>query len=100
MTSMADRVLEVRETIEGLSQSAKEFFASVSEEILDFAQDNQLAPRELAAALGQIIGGLALTEAQNDPEDNETIDDFLEFARAALHVGAAHTRIKAGWEPR
>ena len=72
----------------------------MSEEILDFAQEHQLAPRELAAALGQIIGGIALTEAQNDPDDNETIDDFLEFARAALHVGAAHARIEAGWEPR
>jgi len=100
MASMADRVPEVREAIEGLSQSAKEFFSSVSEEILDFAEDNQLTPRELAAALGQIVGAVALTEAQNDPNDDATIDDFLEFAQASIHVGAAHARISQGWEPK
>jgi hypothetical protein len=99
MPNMSDRVPEVQEAIEGLSKSAKEFFVSVSEEILDFAQDNRIAPRALAAALGLVIGGVALTEAQNDPDDNETIDDFLEFTRTAIHVGAAHARIKAGWEP-
>ena len=69
-----ERIQEVYDIIETMPEDIKVFFARVSDEILEFAENRQVMPRQIAAALGTVIGGLAMPEAQWDPGDEETID--------------------------
>jgi hypothetical protein len=88
-------IQEVREHLEGMSPETKVFFARVCDEIFTFAQDQQVPPRQVAAALGSVIGMMAMVEAQWDTDDEAAIDEFLSYTGMAMQVGASIAKINA-----
>jgi hypothetical protein len=88
-------IQEVRENLEAMSPEAKIFFARVGDEICEFAHEQQVPPRQVAAALGSVIGMMAMVIAGWDVNDQQAIDDFLSYTGVAMQVGATMAKINA-----
>jgi hypothetical protein len=89
------RVQEVRTNLEAMSPDVRMFFARVSDEILNFSQEQQVPPREVAAALGSVIGMMAMAEVQWDVSNERGIKEFLDYTSMAMQIGASMAKLNA-----
>ncbi|HTI81766.1 MAG TPA: hypothetical protein VL614_15060 [Acetobacteraceae bacterium] len=106
---MADRKLlrqkkdyfrEAHDTVRAMSPEAKEFFVGLTNQVCDFAEREQMSPREVAAGVASIMGLLVMTEVGGNPHADEPIEDFIDFSTDAMQVAIATARIIAGWTPK
>lgn len=95
-----DHLREAYDAVCSLSPEAKEFFVALANQVCDFAEQEQMPPRQVAAAMSGLIGLLVMTEVDGNVHADEPIEDFIDFATDAMQIAIASARIKEGWTPR
>ena len=93
-----DLFAEVCDNMDAMSPDVKLFFARVGGEILEYAQEHQLPPRQVVAGVAPVLGGLALIDVHWNSADTGGVEDFLSFASNAMRFGVK-LAIKDGPKP-
>ena len=93
-----DPFAEVYDNMHAMSPDVRLFFSRVGGEILEYAQECQVPPRQLVAGVAPVLGGLALIDVRWDTADTGGIEDFLSFASNAMRFGVK-IAIKDGPKP-
>lgn len=73
------------------------FIGGLASQISKYGNDNKVPLDVMTCALSAIFASMAMMAADNNATDSCTIDSYLLFAEAAIHVETGYVRLIHGF---